>query len=46
MYLNIAINLNNDYNPMFKDEPFKYQIVVLNSKVIFSVNPGMIKDIF
>lgn len=24
MYLNVAINLNNDYNPSFKDEPFKY----------------------
>lgn len=24
MYLNVAINLNSDYNPTFKDEPFKY----------------------
>ena len=24
MYLNVAMNFNNDYNPTFKNEPFKY----------------------
>jgi hypothetical protein len=46
MYLNVAINLNSDYNPRFKEEPFKYQIVVLNSKVILSVTPSIVKDLF
>jgi hypothetical protein len=46
MYVNVAINLNSDYNPAFKDEPFKYQVVVLNSKVILSVSPAMVKDVF
>jgi hypothetical protein len=44
--LNVAINLNNGYNPMFKNEPFKYQVAVLCSKVILSVTPAMVKDIF
>jgi len=24
LYVNVAINLNSDFNPAFKDEPFKY----------------------
>lgn len=46
MYLNVAINLNTNYNPSFKHEPFKYQINVLISKVILSATPAMVKDVF
>jgi hypothetical protein len=46
MYVNVAINLNANYNPSFKSEPFKYQINVLISKVILSATPAMVKDVF
>ena len=46
MYVNVAINLNTNYNPSFKHEPFKYQINVLISKVILSATPAMVKDVF
>ena len=46
MYLNVAINLNNDFNPRFKNEDFKYNICVLCSKVILQVSPNVVKDIF
>lgn len=46
MYLNIAMNFNHNYNPAFKEEPFKYRVVVLNSKVIVSVTPAIVKDLF
>lgn len=47
MYLNVAMNFNSDFNPAFKkNETFKYQVVVLNSKVILSVTPAMVKDLF
>jgi len=46
MYVNVAINLNQNYNPSFKHEPFKYQINVLISKVILSATPAMVKDVF
>lgn len=45
LYVNIAINLNNLYNPAFKDEPFKYQIVILVSKTIFTFTPTVLKDL-
>jgi hypothetical protein len=46
MYLNVAMNFNHQYNAAFKEEPFKYRVVVLNSKVILSVTPAMVKDLF
>jgi hypothetical protein len=47
MYLNVAINLNPDYNPAYKSqETFKYRVVILNSKVILSVTPAIVKDLF
>ena len=46
MFVNVAMNFNNSYNPAYKNEPFKYQIAVLNSKVILSVTPAIVKDIF
>jgi hypothetical protein len=39
------MNFNTMYNPAFKDEPFKYQIVVLVSKLIYTVTPDVLKDI-
>lgn len=33
------------YNPAFKQEPFKYQVVVLVSKLIYTVTPDVLKDI-
>ena len=33
-YINMAINMNNMYNPTYKDEPFKYQCTLLVSKII------------
>lgn len=24
MYINVALNFNNSYNPAYKNEPFKY----------------------
>lgn len=47
LYLNIALNFNSDFNPTHKkNETFKYQVVVLQSKVILSVTPAMVKDLF
>ena len=46
LYVNVAINLNNDYNPQFKDDPFKYRVAILVSKVILSVTPDCVKDVF
>jgi len=46
MYLNIAMNFNHNYNALFKDEPYKYRVVILNSKVILSVTPAIVKDLF
>lgn len=33
-YINMAINMNNMYNPTYKNEPFKYQCTLLISKII------------
>jgi len=46
MYVNVAINLNNDYNPKYKNEDFKYQVIALCSKVILQVCPSVVKDVF
>ena len=47
MYLNVAINLNSNYTPaQATQEPFKYQIVMLVSRVILTVNPSVVKDMF
>jgi hypothetical protein len=46
MYLNVGIGLNHQYNYEYKNEPFKYRVVVLNSKVILSVTPALVKDLF
>lgn len=46
MYLNVSIGLNHGYNSRYKKESFKYRVVVLNSKVILSVTPAIVKDLF
>jgi len=38
-YINVAINLNTCYTPQYKQEPFKYNIAVLVSKMIFTTGP-------
>ena len=43
-YINIAINMNNSYAPAYKKEPFKYQVVVLVSKLILNTSPDMVRD--
>ena len=43
-YVNMAINLNNMYNPRFKDEPFKYQVNLLVSKIILTATPDLFRD--
>lgn len=43
LYINIALNFNNGYNPEYKQhESFKYQCNILVSKLIFSVTPNAI----
>lgn len=47
MYINVAMNFNEYYNPRHKKhEEFKYKIAILCSKVILSVSPPMVKDVF
>jgi hypothetical protein len=46
LYVNVAFNLNNSYNPEFKEEPFKYRCTILVSKVILAVTPSVVKDVF
>lgn len=43
-YINIAINMNNMYNPTYKQELFKYQTTVLVSKLIFTTTPDLCRD--
>ena len=43
-YINVAINLNNRYAPAYKKEPFKYQVVVLVSKLILNSDPDLFRD--
>ena len=43
-YVNMAINMNNMYNPTYKQELFKYQCTVLVSKMIFSTTPDLLRD--
>ena len=43
-YINIAINMNNSYAPAYKNEPFKYQITILMSKLILNTSPDMVRD--
>jgi hypothetical protein len=45
-YVNIAINLNNSFTPKYKHEIFKYNAIVLVSKLIFSVQPCILSDSF
>lgn len=42
--MNLAINLNTCYTPMYKQEPFKYNIALLVSKVIVMVSPALLAD--
>ena len=44
-YINMAINMNNMYNPTYKDEPFKYQCTLLVSKIIAQTNPDVLRDL-
>ena len=43
-YINVAININNMYNPMYKQELFKYQCTVLISKMIMTTTPDLCRD--
>lgn len=42
--MNLAINLNTYYTPMYKQEPFKYNGSLLVSKLIFTGNPQVLAD--
>ena len=44
--MNTAINLNTCYTPAYKQEPFKYNIATLVSKLIFTGNPTTIGDAY
>ena len=43
-YINIAINMNNMYNPTYKQELFKYQTTMLVSKLILTTTPDLCRD--
>ena len=43
-YINMAINMNNMYNPTYKQELFKYQTTVLVSKLIATTTPDLCRD--
>jgi hypothetical protein len=43
-YLNLAINLNTCYTPLYKQEPFKYNIALLVSKLIVTASPALLAD--
>jgi len=45
-YINTAINLNTCYTPAYKQEPFKYNVATLVSKLIFTANPLTIADFY
>jgi hypothetical protein len=45
-YVNIAINLNEYYNPTYKkNEPFKYHVAVLVSKIKVSLDQHIARDL-
>lgn len=44
-YINVAINLNKLYTPLYKEEPFKYNVTTLVSNVIFNIDPEVLSDI-
>ena len=44
-YINVAINLNNYYNPTYKkQELFKYKFTTLVSKLILTTTPDLCRD--
>ena len=43
-YINMAINMNNMYNPAYKQELYKYQCTVLVSKMIATTTPDLCRD--
>lgn len=43
-YVNMAINMNNLYNPTYKQELFKYQCTLLVSKLIMTTTPDLCRD--
>lgn len=43
-YINVAINMNNMYNPTYKQELFKYQCTLLVSKLILTTTPDLCRD--
>lgn len=43
-YINVAINMNNMYNPTYKQELFKYQTTCLVSKLILTTTPDLCRD--
>ena len=44
-YINVAINMNNMYNPSYKkQELFKYQCTTLVSKLIMTTTPDLCRD--
>ena len=44
-YVNVAINMNNMYNPTYKQELFKYKITTLISKIIVTTTPDLCRDL-
>lgn len=45
-YINVALNLNTCYTPLYKHEPFKYNAAILVSKMIFATSPALVDDVF
>ena len=45
MFVNVAINLNTCYTPVYKEEPFRYNIAVLISSVVANLSPDVLENI-
>lgn len=46
LYLNLALNMNDAYNPAVPYHKFKYQVNILLSKIRLHLTPDTVKDIF
>jgi len=46
LYINVAINLNSEFQAQYVHHTYKYRVVVLVSKVIVTLTPDALKDVF
>ena len=44
-YVNVALNFNKLYTPLYKEEPFKYNVTTLVSNVILNIDPEVLSEI-